>query len=280
MTLAIGCVAEPTAKYLDQAERLLQSWRWFAGRYANADFHVCVVGDVAARDRARYEKYGAHVRGVSRFSARHAASNKLRFLELAEVRDAERVVLLDCDTIVVQEPVELFRGEPLIAKMADVATVPTAVLHRIFAEFGVPPPPASCRCTVSDEPTIPYFNAGVLSFSSRAVKELVPEWIRCNRMLIERIDMLGERQGFCEQASLSVAVAVTGTPFTALDNRLNFPAHFQDRPVTSPLGQTDPTIIHYHWLVDDQGRLQGSPYPNVNRRIEAFNDRVAAERRV
>jgi hypothetical protein len=279
MRLAIGCVAEPTAKYLDQAERLLQSWRWFAGRYAKADFHVCVVGDVAVSDRARYEKYGAHVRCVSRFSAHHAASNKLRFVELAEAANADRVVLLDCDTIVVQEPSELFDGEPLIAKMADVATVPTAVLHRILAEFGIASPPAICRCTVSDEPTIPYFNAGVLSFSSRAMKELVPEWIRFNRMLIERIELLAERSGFCEQASLSAAVAATGIPFTALDNRLNFPAHFQDRPVNSCFGQTDPKIVHYHWLVDDQGRLLGSPYPNVNRRIEAFNRRAADEAR-
>jgi hypothetical protein len=279
MRLAVGCVAEPTAKYLDQAERLLQSWRWFAGRYAGADFHVCVVGDVPTHDRARYEKYGAHVHGVSRFNAHHAASNKLRFLELAAAQDAERVVLLDCDTIIVQEPGELFEGESLIAKMADVATVPTNVLHRIFAEFGVAPPPASYRCTVSDEPTIPYFNAGVLSFSNSAMTELVPEWIRYNKMLIERIDMLEERKGFCEQASLSVAVAATKTPFTALGNRMNFPAHFQDRPVTSSLGQTDPVIIHYHWLVDNQGRLQGSPYPNVDRRIEDFNDRAAAEGR-
>jgi len=278
MRLAIGCVAEPTAKYLDQAERLLQSWRWFAGRYAKADFHVCVVGDVAVRDRARYERYGAHVRGVSRFSDHHAASNKLRFLELPEVADADRVVLLDCDTIVVQEPSELFDGEPLIAKMADVATVPTAVLHRILAEFGVAPPPATCRCTVSDEPTIPYFNAGVLSFSASAMKELVPEWIRYNRMLIGRIDLLAEHSGFCEQASLSVAVAATGIHFAALDNRSNFPAHFQDRPVASSFGRTDPTIIHYHWLVDEKGHLLGSPYPNVNRRIQAFNDRAAAER--
>src|ERR1700682_2259895 len=117
MRLAIGCVADCTAKYLDQAARLLQSWRWFAGRYADADFHVCVVGDVGPGERARYEKYGAHVQSVSQFSAHHAASNKLRFLELEAARDAERVLLLDCDTIVVQEPGELFQGEPLIAKM-------------------------------------------------------------------------------------------------------------------------------------------------------------------
>ncbi len=277
MRLAIGCVADSAAKYLDQAERLLQSWRWFAGRYANADFHVCIIGDVRPGERARYEKYGAHVHSATQFSARHAPSNKLRFLELDATRDAERVLLLDCDTIVVQEPVELFQGEALIAKIADVATVPPSILERIYAAFGVASPPASCRCTVSDELTIPYFNTGVLSFSAGALKVLAPAWIRYNRMLIERIDLLEERRRFCDQASLSVAAAATKTPFTMLDNRMNFPAHYLDCPVTSSFGQTDPVIIHYHWLVDDTGRLQRSPYPNVDRRIESFNTRLSQE---
>lgn len=277
MRLAIGCVADATPKYLDQALRLLQSWRWFAGRYAQADFHVCIVGGARSDARARYARYGAQVHGVAPFDSRHPPSNKLRFLELAATLDAERVLLLDCDTIVVQEPDALFEGEALIAKIADVATVPLRVLRQVFAAFDVAAPPASCRCTVSDEPTIPYFNAGVLSLSAAAMRSLVPEWIRCNKALIERMDLLAGHGNFCEQASLSVALAATGTRFTALDNRMNFPAHFQDRPATSRFAQTDPVIIHYHWLVDDTGRLQRSPYPNVDRRIAMFNRRAADE---
>lgn len=279
MRLAIGCVADATPKYLDQAERLLQSWRWFAGRYADADFHVCVVGDVAPDVRARYERHGAQVHPVPRFSDRHAASNKLRFLELDAARESDRTVLLDCDTIVVQEPDALFRGEDLVAKMADVATVPTSVLLPLFAHFGIDAPPAAYRCTVSGEASVPYFNAGVLSFSRSAMAALVPEWIRCNGVLVERLDLLEGREGFCEQASLALAVAATRTRFTALDNRMNFPVHFRDRSVASPFGQTDPVIIHYHWLVDGDGFLERSPYPNVDRRIEAFNRRKAAQAR-
>lgn len=277
MRIAIGCVADATQKYLDQAERLLRSWRWFAGRYAGAEFHVCVVGDVRPDVRARYERHGARVHPVGAFTERHAASNKLRFLELDAVRGAERTVLLDCDTVVVQEPDALFRGEDLIAKMADVATVPTAVLRSVFACYGIESPPDTYRCTVSGESSIPYFNAGVLSFSAEAMVSLVPEWLRCNRMLVERLELLEGREGFCEQASLAMAVAATRTRFSLLDDRMNFPAHFRDRPPSSPFGQTDPVIIHYHWLVDAAGYLERSPYPNVDRRIEQFNRRAAAE---
>jgi hypothetical protein len=273
MSYAIGCVADSSDKYIDQAQRLLKSWRWFAGRYADADFHVCVVGEVRAEVRARYEAYGAHVHGVPRFSDRHPPSNKLRFLELEAAKRAERAVLLDCDTIVVQEPSELFGGEPLIAKIADVRTVPSPVFERLFAGFGLELPAAAYRCTVSGESTIPYFNAGVLSFSGRAMQTLVPEWLAYNRELIARLELLDGHATFCEQASLSLAVAAAGTPFTPLDNRLNFPAHFRDLPPGSPFGQTDPVIIHYHWLVDEQGKLLGSPYPNVDRRIRLYSER-------
>lgn len=278
-TIAVGCVAEPSAKYLAQAERLLQSWRWYAGRWADAPFDVCIVGEVPPEVRAWCERLGARVHAVRRFSDRHAASNKLRFLELAATRDAGRVVLLDCDTLVVQPPDELFAGEALVAKIADVATVPSDVLARVFAAFGVAAPPAAFRCTVSGEATVPYFNAGVLSFSAAAMRTLVPVWIDRNRMLIDRLELLEGRDGFCEQASLALAVAETATPFTALDNRMNFPAHFRDAPPDSAFGRTDPVIIHYHWLVDEVGRLLGSPYPNVDRRIRLFNERAAAASR-
>ena len=112
-----------------------------------------------------------------------------------------------------------------------------------------------------------------------AMQSLVPRWIAYNSELIDRLDLLGAQSDFCEQASLSLAVAATGTAFTALDNRLNFPAHFRDLPVMSSFGQTDPVIIHYHWLVDEQGRLLSSPYPNVNRRIESYSERQVDEGR-
>ena len=273
MRYAIGCVAEPTPKYLDQAERLLKSWRWFAGRYAHADFHVCIVGDVPASVRSRYTRLGAQVHTVARVSERHPPSNKLRFLELDAARDADRAVLLDCDTIVVQEPHALFHGEALAAKIADFPTVPAPVFERVFQSFGLAMPERNLRCTFSEEPSIAYFNAGVLSFSRDGMCDLVPRWLDLNARLIEKIDLLGPCGNFCEQASLSLAVAATRTRFTLLPEALNFPAHFMEQPVASPFGQTDPVLIHYHWLTDHDGHLLPSPYPNVNRRIESFTQR-------
>ena len=273
--IVIGCVADNSQKYLDQALRLLQSWRWFAGTLANLDFHVCVVDDLPTIYREKYESYGAQVHIVSRFSDYHPQSNKLRFLELPLLHSASRVILLDCDTVVVQEPLELICDADFAAKIADFPTVTSDIFQSLFSVFNLPFPEESQTCTVHGEQTIPYFNAGVLSFSQKAMHTLVPEWISINRNLLEHhLGLFKSRSNFCEQASLSLALASCGTSIQTLNNRLNFPAHCQCEPVTSDFGRTDPVIIHYHWLVDEDGFLQNSPYPKVNKRIELFNARL------
>jgi hypothetical protein len=273
-----GCVAENNAKYLGQALRLVQSWRWFAGSLADCPFTVCVVGDKLVSQRDEFEKYGAHMVNVDRFSPLHAPSNKLRFLELPEVANADRVVLLDCDTVVVREPLGLLSAADFAAKPADVPTVSHETFEQLFAFFGLKIPQQSARCSVRGEPTIPYFNAGVLSFSRRAVAELAPVWCEMNRRLIANLELLGKRTNFCEQASLTLALAVSGCSVESLDNKWNFPVHFQKQPPESAFGQTDPAIIHYHWLVDADGFLLESPYNKVNSRIASFNARLRTER--
>jgi SAM-dependent methyltransferase len=277
-SLAVGCVADNVPKYLDQALRLLQSWRWFGGALASADFHVCVVEGVDAGYRQMYERYGATVHVVPRFSQNHPPSNKLRFLELMKNGDADRVVLLDCDTIIVQEPLRLLAETDFVAKIADMPTVPPDVFMNLFREFGLALPPADQHCTVMGESIIPYFNAGVLSFSRQAMKSLVPEWIRINRLLVERMHLLGGCGNFCEQASLSLALSACGTFFTVLGNDMNFPAHFLDQPAESDFARIDPVIVHYHWLTDSLGYLTASLYPRVDARIRQFNERLKAER--
>jgi hypothetical protein len=278
--LLVGCVADCTPKYFAQALRLLQSWRWFAGELASADFRVCVVDAVDVNYRKRYEEYGAKVHLVSRFSPWHPPSNKLQFFELAAARNADRVVLLDCDTIVVQDPRRLITGADFVAKIADYPTVTHEIFGSLFAAFGVPLPPRDQRCTIRSEPTIPYFNSGVLSFSRSAMRCLVPEWIRINSSLLGNLELLKECGFYCDQASLGVALAATNTSFEVLGNEMNFPGHIAEPALDSAFADIDPLIIHYHWLVNELGLLEPSRYPRVNRRIEQFNNRLREERRL
>jgi hypothetical protein len=104
------------------------------------------------------------------------------------------------------------------------------------------------------------------------MRELVPAWIMLNRELVGRLDLLGASTNFCEQASLSVALALTGSAYLTVGNEMNFPAHFRDFPPDSQFGRVDPVIIHYHGLVEDDGLLARSPYMFVDRKIVRFNE--------
>jgi hypothetical protein len=274
--LIIGCVAENTPKYLSQALRLLQSVRWFGGKIANAKFIVCVVDDVHALYYEEFQKYQGEVRIVKRFSEKHPQSNKLRFLQLAELNCYKHVLLLDCDTVIVQDPAVYLDGASFRAKLADGLTVPIHVFQRVFDYFQLPLPPQDYKCTVRGTSTIPYFNAGVLLFSQSAMSGLVPEWVKYNTQLIDEIELLGDSANFCEQASLSLALAATGTFFDFFGNAMNFPIHHED--YIPSLEKIVPYIIHYHSLVTPSGFIMNSKYPLTNEKIAQFNDRLRAER--
>ena len=277
-SIAIGCVAENTPKYLNQALRLLCSWRWYSAPYSNEIFYICIVNGVSDKYRKLYESYGASVHIVKPFSSLHPQSNKLRFLELPGLDNVDRVLLFDCDTVIVGDISDLIEGPDFIAKIADFPTVREDIFRTLFSEFKIQMPLMTERCTVHGEETIPYFNAGVLSFSKNAMNTLVPKWIQLNRELTKNIELLQDCKNFCEQASLSLALVSCGTRFLCLTNQYNFPAHCLAEPLDSPFANTDPSIIHYHWLTNQEGFLLPSPYPIVNRKIIDFNDRLSREK--
>lgn len=274
--LVIGCVAENTPKYLAQALRLIQSVRWFGGRVANSKFIVCIVGEVDSLYRQEFEKYHADVRIVERFSDKHPQSNKLRFLQQPDLVHYQHVLLLDCDTIIVQDPSYELNMEGFSAKIADAPTVPLRIFESLFSYFKLPLPKENFKCTLTGTPTIPYFNAGVLLFSQSAMFELVPSWIKYNEDLIENMHLLENANNFCEQASLSLAIIATNTAITTFGNEMNFPIHFEN--YIDELNEVDPIIIHYHNCLDSDGNIHCRLYKKVKHKIDCFNSKLKKEK--
>lgn len=268
--LVVGCVADQPHQLLEQAWRLLVSWRANAGRLRDAPFVLCVAGGVPPDFARRVAPYKAQLVAVEPLTPTHPPSNKLRWFQPAGELSAERYVLLDCDTWVCQEPTELLGPEPLRAKLADMATVTDAVFDRVFATAGIAKPPAQYRLPLNAETSIAYFNAGVLSFSRAALDVLVPRWLYWNAWLEERMALLETCQGFLEQASLSVAIAELGWMPGLLDEALNFPGHFKDLPQPA-LENIDPVILHYHKEYSPNGMLAPTPLPLVQKRIDDAN---------
>jgi SAM-dependent methyltransferase len=271
-------VAEADPRYLGQALRLLQSLRWFGGAQAAAPFAVGLVGEADPGFSRELERLGAELWPLARYSPRHPHSNKLQLPRHEKAQAFDLVALLDCDTLVVDDPTPFLGGGGLGAKIADTASVPLPLLEAVFARFGRPLPPARHRTTWDRQPTIAYCNAGVLLFSREARRRLLPRWLELHDRLLADLELLGDRAVFCEQVSLSLALAEEPDLLRELPPEMNFPLHLPPEEAPAELLESDARIVHYHWKVNAaDGLLQETPFPRVQARLAAFNQRLARE---
>lgn len=271
----IGCVAENRAPFLPQAHLLVRSIRSFGGSLADAPVMVCVVDEVDPHYRLLFEQEGAEVRIVPRFDSRNPFANKLQFFPEAFGTRAEMLMLVDCDTAFVRDPLPLISPDAIQAKIADQPTVPLEAFVELFRHYGLQVPPARYSTTFGATPIIRYCNSGVIVLPTSLAREFVPLWRRWNARLVEELDLLGAYRKQCNQASLSLALATTPAPFREAPLALNFPLHLSHLDSTAELLETDPAIVHYHDRVASDGLLLPTPYPRAQRRVEQLNERIA-----
>jgi hypothetical protein len=276
--IVVGCVTEDTPKYLGQALRLVQSIRWFGGEFAKSRVVVGAVEHIDPRARRALEALGAEVRIVPRFHQGNPAGNRLQIF--AELRDGieENFLLLDCDMIVVQDPLPLLRRDVFQAKIAPLPTVTHEVFERLFAHFGLELPPRTFTTGYSGTPTIPYFNAGVIAISKTLAERVVPEWRRFNAILAAQPELVAPCERHLHQAALALALASTGVPAVEAGAELNFQLNMTQFPTPPAYLDLDPFIIHYHHLVDDDGMLLPCLFPGAQKRIDQFHARLHEER--
>lgn len=274
--ILIGCVAENLPRSLAQARRLALSLRWFGGSLAGARMLVCVVGGIAPEEQAALERAGAEVRIVERFDPRNGSANRLQFFPEALSTDARGLLLLDCDTAFVGDPLPHLTAGAFQAKIADVASVTHEAFVRLFRHFGLPLPPRRYRPTLERERTILYCNAGVVFLTREVALEFTPVWREWNVRILDSLELLGPCAHHCHQASLSLALAAHPVPFDEAPAALNFPLHLRPQPAPAALLAADPVILHYHDEIDAAGCLLPSAYPRAQERIEALNRRLRA----
>lgn len=274
----LGCVAENTSKYLGQALRLVQSIRWFGGSLAEARVVVGVVERCDVRARRALESLGAEVRIVPRFHRGNAAGNRLQIFDELSRGSESHLLILDCDTIVVRDPLPFLKRGTFQAKIAPFPTVTHEVFARLFAHFAIPLPAKSYVTGYSGTPTIPYFNSGVISIPAELAKRLAPEWRRFNAILASDPSLAAPCEKHLHQASLALALATSGIPAAEMGAALNY--QINATHVAAPPGYDaiDPVIIHYHDRVADDGTLLPCPFTLAQKRIDAFHERLRAER--
>jgi len=275
--VVVGLLTENSPRMLTQAIRLLRSIRWFGGELAGARVVVCGVGTLESSARRTLEALGAEVRTVSRFHPANPTGNRNQLF--AELLDApERLLfVLDCDTIIVRDPLPFLNDEVFQAKIAPTPTVSDEVFDRLFAHFSLRKPPRSSITGLSGTPTIPYFNAGVIAIPTPMARILAPAWRKYNLALAEQPQLAAPCQRHMHQAGLALALAETGVPCVELPDAMNYQINTQHLAQPPGFAGIDPVIIHYHQLATDDGFLLPCIFPPAQARIEAFHRRMRAE---
>jgi len=275
--VVVSCVTENSLRMIAQTLRLLRSIRWFGGELSRSRIVVSAVDGLEDEARRAIEGLGAEIHIVSRFHPANPTANRLQ--SFAALLDApeDLLLMLDCDMIVVQDPLPFLREGVFQAKIAPFPTVTREVFERLFAHFAMPLPAQAHVTAFTGTPTIPYYNAGMLAMPPSIARELAPAWRRFNGILASSPQLVDPCRKHMHQASLALALAETKVPRRELPAAMNYQLNATHMEPPAGYAETDPVIIHYHHLSDDEGLLMSCPYPRAQERVELFNERMRAE---
>jgi len=279
-SVAFGCVVDNLDKFRYQAARLLLSLRWNGGRLANAPFYVVSTAYMPKTICDFFQRHGATIHVRAPFDEinpgnTHIPSNKLRLFEVPELEKHEYVVLIDCDTIIVQDPFDYLIVEGIGAKLADLPTVKDEQLLNVLDILGInKKPSAKYKYELVEAETIGYFNSGVISFSRQWLKPFTERWAQHSRSLLKLSGNMPFTEFHVNQAALAATVIDLEPPITELPLHMNFPVHLNRQHYPEHYDQIDPIIIHYHQRTDQNGLIEKLPLKRAWQRAIEFNEKI------
>ena len=278
-SVAFSCVVDRDARFLYQAARLLLSLRWFGGKLSDADFYLTSTARLPENALRFFERNGATIQICEPFdvSNPNIPSNKLRGLEIGELSRYAHVALIDCDTLVVQDPSNFFEVEGIGIKIADLPTVSDKQLMNLFDEFGITVPNRSFTYELVNENTFGYFNSGVVIITRDWLDVASNSWSNYCRQVIALAESLKLPIFHNEQSALACTVAALDIPLTILPSSMNLPVHLPGPSYPEWYKEIDPQIIHYHWLSNSDGYISQLPLEKAQLRASSFNARLRAE---
>jgi hypothetical protein len=271
------CIAEPTKQFLEQSARLLMSLRWFGGSVAQARFVLGCTGPIPSEPLELFNRYKAEITTVERYDPSHGHSNKVALLGSSILAGHDTVVLLDCDTLIVQDPARWLNVDAVALKLADLPTVSLAELESIFRHLECPVPSTRYHHELTGDACIAYCNSGLMIVPEKYRQRLAGQWDYWNRRVLGLPETLSFNRFHTDQVGLALTLENTDVPFAPLSAEMNMPAHFSADFYPPEWQELDPIIVHYHWLSYPNGFLKPCALRQCTRRIDAFNARLRAE---
>lgn len=240
--------------------------------------HVQCTPEVGARTRAVFAEQGYAVHGVSRFGDGRYC-NKLTQLESLRDVPFDAVVLLDTDTIAVDDLRPYVRDGAVTGKIVDFARPPLATLRIVAHASGLEAFPAVRPSDAGDGPTFDgNCNGGFYAVPRAFCETLSAEWRSRALWLLDHADPLrasGHEQ-HVDQVAFCLAVAHAGLPFEPAPSNANYFVH-----VDAPHGYLDAgrdiALLHYHGALNVAGVLEppAQLVPQARAAVERANAQIA-----
>src|SRR4029077_11976826 len=265
------CVTAPTKRFLEQSARLLMSVRWFGGSLGQARFVLGCTGPIPRAALELFDHYDAEVVTVERYDPTHGHSNKIALLGSPILAGHDIVVLLDCDTVLVQDPARWLNRDAVAIKLGDLPTVSLAELQAIFRYYNCAIPSPRYHHELTGDACLAYCNSGVMIVTEKYRSRPASEWDYWNRQALTAPETLRFNRLHADQVSLAIALENSGVPFAPLPAEVNMPPHFSPEAYPPPWQTLDPVIIPFHRLSYPGGFLKPCALGQCTRRIESFN---------
>jgi len=216
---------------------------------------------------------GIKVVGVQPYDERNPFANKLRQLDSPVLREADRVVLCDCDLAFCSDVSAEIQGDAIGAKVVDAGWplyktwIPLARLAGVTGPIEPRRSTHALRWTYANN-----INGGFLVIPRKWLGPLAEAWPRWLAWTLEKglafnPDTKVVRHAF--QVAFGLAVLDIDPPVRQLSPALNFstlPPHHDGGEAIDPL------VLHYHRSLDDEGLLIPTGRPRTDRRIATVNE--------
>lgn len=267
---ALACVLDSGEHWEQRVLNLVRSVRWYGGCLADAPFVARAVSEPSAAFRRTLDGLDARVELVTPTWPDRPFMNKT--LALASSADDWRVILLDCDTVVVGDLSALIGdNNQLIAKPVDVDPFTRQEWLALETSSGWDLGRDRLRTTCTGRTTATYLNTGVLSVGPEIRSELQTNWVRAFPALDAAVRSIRpERAFYGEQLGFGAAVVATNQArLVAAPAELNWPAHLEVDPAALSLDGV-PKIIHYHFMCRGSRVVAPLAPASVQRRLDAL----------
>jgi hypothetical protein len=275
MKAAFSCVVDNDPKFARQALLWVASLLIYGGQSAES-LVVHTVGKGEPRLCALLSSWGVDVVQTETFDARHAYSNKLMQFATPSLRNADYVVLCDCDLAFTASIEPWLRGEKIRARPVHRPWLSAAQWKAIFAAANLRLPTGTVLAGDGARTLRTFCNGGLYVIPQALVAEIGIVWSKWDRWLLERVDLTKPHGMFADQISFTLACEELGLTINYLPIELNYEAgsNYAELLRADGLTFSEPRVLHYHHLVGPRGFLHKGKTTSSNAAIEKINELI------